>query len=57
MSETITCEFCEHQFPAQLGRYGCPNCLGGTCAVCSDCGKVCEPATCTMPACEHQPDA
>lgn len=24
----IECEFCEHQFPGELSRYGCPNCGG-----------------------------
>lgn len=22
------CEFCGHEFPEELGRYGCPNCEG-----------------------------
>jgi hypothetical protein len=24
----MICEFCQHEFPEELGRYGCPNCLG-----------------------------
>ena len=24
----IQCEFCEHEFDEDLGRYGCPNCHG-----------------------------
>lgn len=24
----IECEFCDHHFPEELGRYGCPNCEG-----------------------------
>ena len=60
MPDHITCEFCEHDFPAPLGRYGCPNCLGtGVGAVdaqCSVCDKVCDPDTCAMPACPHKPE-
>lgn len=25
---TCSCEFCGHEFPEELGRYGCPNCEG-----------------------------
>ena len=56
MSDTITCEFCAHDFAAELGRCDCPNCLGGSCAVCTDCNRVCDPTTCAMPACPHKPD-
>jgi len=24
----IQCEFCEHEFNEDLGKYGCPNCHG-----------------------------
>ena len=53
MTDPVTCANCGHQYTPPAGRVGCPDC---ELARCADCGMICEPFSCPMPACPYKPE-